>query len=609
MVYAAARRQLPDAALAEDVTQAVFMVLARRFAWLPANVVLSGWLLKVTYLACLQARRNAGRRKKHERKAAQMRPAVTAEDPLPEQQLAGEVDAALARLPEADRAILALRYLEQKSVAEVAQNLGISEAAAQKRIGRAMTRLREFLGVTEEQLGASVLGAFFMAQHQVALPAHLTLQVLSAVTAGGATGVGTAGAGAITSGVLKALFWSAIKIPLAAAAVVALVAVGVLVVEQSRPPAAPVPVPPVEGVPPRAVDVTRPAPTNVRGAPYPRIDAQRRVTFRVYAPQATKVTVDIGEKHEMTRVGDGYWMVTTAPLAAGFHYYQLAIDGAAVPDPGSETFFGVSKTMSGLEVPDPATDFAMEQDVPHGEVRARYYYSALTGGTRQAYVYTPPSYDRRPDLRYPVVYLLQGVGEDQRAWVEQGRIAAILDNLIAQGKAREMIAVMEEAGTAGGMAAGSARTRGGRGGGRGSIRQVLPFETIPLIDRTYRTIPDRDHRALAAASYGATQAFQIFQDNLEAFAYIGSFGAPTGYPAVPAGFGGLLGRPDEFARRVKLLFITAGAIEANPSPRIFHQNLENAGIPHVYVEVPGTNGGWSSWRSGFHQMAPLLFKD
>jgi RNA polymerase sigma factor (sigma-70 family) len=155
VVYAAARRQLPDTSLAEDVTQAVFMVLARRRSGLPENVVMSGWLLKVTHLACLQARRNAGRRKVHERKAAQMRPAIIPAEAMTHGLLAAEVDAALARLREADRSALTLRYLEEKSVAEVGQHLGISEEAAQKRIDRAMGRLREKLGVSTEQLGAA----------------------------------------------------------------------------------------------------------------------------------------------------------------------------------------------------------------------------------------------------------------------------------------------------------------------------------------------------------------------------------------------------------------------------------------------------------------------
>jgi RNA polymerase sigma factor (sigma-70 family) len=617
VVYAAAKRQLPDPALAEDVAQAVFMVLARRRSELPANVVMSSWLLKVTHLACLQARRNAGRRIGHERRAAQMRSATTPAETITNGQLAAELDAALARLVEADRSVLTLRYLEQKSIAEVAVHLGISEPAAQKRIGRAMTRLREKLGMSEEQLGTASLAAFFLSQVQTSVPAHVAAQVAHSMAAagvgGGAAGISKTAAALISKGVLKTLFWSSAKVPLGIAAAALALAATVYVVDQGLARSSDTPATDPVSMATSVRDMTpRAASSNVRGAAYPKVDGLRRATLRIYAPRATKVIVDLGEKYAMIKGDDGYWTGTTDPLEPGFHYYQVFIDGAAVPDPGSETFFGVSKTMSGLEVPDEETEFADVKDVPHGEIRARYYNSVMTNSTRQVYVYTPPSYDAQPHSRYPVVYLLRGVGEDQRAWVEQGHVGAILDNVIAQGNVREMIAVIVDSGTAGGLAErdGGRGPRGGvRGGAGPSFTQLLLNETIPLIDGAYRTVPDREHRALAGASYGGTQGLQIAQDHLDVFAYVGSFGAPFGYPAVPAGFRGLLSNPGEFARQVKVLYISAGAAENNTGARVFHQQMEGAGVPHVYCEFPGTAGGWQSWRKGLGGMAPLLFKN
>ena len=157
-------------------------------------------------------------------------------------------------------------------------------------------------------------------------------------------------------------------------------------------------------------DEGQPATTNVMGAAYPRIHADLRVTFRVKAPEARKVQVRGGDglgkgPFDMVKGEGGFWTVTTPPAVPGFHYYWLLIDGVAVNDPASETFFGYGKPTSGLEVPEKGVDFYDAKDVPHGEVRARWYHSAVTGQWRRAYVYTPPDYDANPRTRYPVLYL------------------------------------------------------------------------------------------------------------------------------------------------------------------------------------------------------------
>jgi RNA polymerase sigma factor (sigma-70 family) len=613
VVYGAARRQLPDASLAEDVTQAVFMVLARRHRGLPANVVLSSWLLKVTHLACLQARRNAGRRKRHERKAAQMRPTITPAETVPHGLLAAEVDSAIARLGETDRAVVTLRYLEEMSVANVARQLQISEAAAQKRIDRAIGRLRKQMGVPAGQLGAASLSAFFFVQNQLPVPSGLAATVSHAMATGG-TAAASATAATIAQGVMKSLLWSGLKLPLLVGVVVVALTAGTVVVQQalSRDQASPLASSVQKPSAATPADHGRAASTNVPGATYPRVDDQRRVTFRLYAPQARRVAVEIRDTYEMAKGADGYWTVTTAPLVPGFHYYHFVVDGAAAADPASESCLGVSKAVSGLEVPDAGVDFYHLKDVPHGEVRARYYQSPSTQVVRQAFVYTPPSYDVKPAARFPVLYLVQGMGEDQRAWIEQGRLAEIMDNLIARGEAREMIVVVEDAGTAAGYA-----PRGGGRGGAGRSRgnaaaafpQVFISETVPMIDATYRTAADREHRAMAGASLGAAQMFQITQDHLDLFSHVGSFSAPFGYPGVPFGYDGLLSDPDAFAKRIATLYVSAGSTEANAGARMFHEQLEAAGIAHTYYEAPGNGHGWHTWRKSLYGFAQLLFKE
>src|SRR5215469_533312 len=197
-------------------------------------------------------------------------------------------------------------------------------------------------------------------------------------------------------------------------------------------------------------DDAKPATSNVARAGYPRIHPDRRVTFRLRAPDAKGVKVQPGGAdnglgkgpYEMERSDDGNWTVTIPPAVPGFHYYWLVVDGVAVNDPGSETFFGYGKPTSGVEVPEKGVDFYDAKDVPHGEVRAFWYHSRVTGKPRRAFVYTPPGYDAGKG-RYPVLYLQHGAGEDERGWTTQGRANFILDNLIAAGRARPMLVVMD----------------------------------------------------------------------------------------------------------------------------------------------------------------------
>ena len=356
----------------------------------------------------------------------------------------------------------------------------------------------------------------------------------------------------------------------------------------------------------------KPAVSNISGQPYPAVDAQARATFRVKAPDAQKVQVSVGATYDLVKGDDGYWTGTTHPLEVGFHYYWLLIDGVRVDDPSSETFFGVGQMSGGLEVPSPGEDFYDLKAVPHGEVRERWYRSKTSGLTRHCFVYTPPDYDKKSKVRYPVLYLQHGMGEDVRGWSIQGRMNLILDNLIAAGKARPMIVVMEDGGIAAGM-------RGGRGGGTarggvdtGSFPKILIADTIPMIDANYRTRTNRADRAIAGLSLGGTQTYQITQANLDKFAWIGAFSAPFGFPDLKSGYNGLIADPAAFAKQVRLLFVSMGSDEASSfgrGNRAFHEALEKAGVKHVYYESPGTAHEWQTWRRSLHEMASLLFQD
>ncbi|MCR8556492.1 hypothetical protein KXD93_02505 [Mucilaginibacter sp. BJC16-A38] len=175
-----------------------------------------------------------------------------------------------------------------------------------------------------------------------------------------------------------------------------------------------------------------PAVTNVRGARYPLILPNHHVIFRIKAPDAQKVQIDLGKKYDLIKGDDGFWKITTDSVSEEFHYYTLLLDGFATADPASESFYGMGRMASGIEIPFAAGDYYAEKDVPHGDIRIKKYYSTVTKSWRQVYIYTPPGYDTNISEKYPVLYILHGGGEDERGWATQGKTAMIMDNLIAK---------------------------------------------------------------------------------------------------------------------------------------------------------------------------------
>jgi enterochelin esterase-like enzyme len=354
-------------------------------------------------------------------------------------------------------------------------------------------------------------------------------------------------------------------------------------------------------------DDSTPATSNLPGAEYPRVHADLRVTFRVSAPNAQKVQVIPGGNDnglgrgpfDMQRGDKGIWTVTIGPVVPGFHYYWLQVDGFACNDPATQTFFGWNKECSGIEVPDKTLDFYDVKDVPHGEVRAHWYYSKVTGLWRRSMVYTPPDYDNDAKARYPVLYLQHGAGESERGWTSQGRANFILDNLLAAKKVQPMIVVMENgmvAPRAGGSPA-SAKPGARRNEAFG---ELVINDLIPMVDATYRTLADRTHRAVAGLSMGAGQAMQIGLGNLDKFAFIGSF----------SGGGSARLEPDKFEPKPLLVWMGAGSAESSrmTSGKTTVEALTKAGIPAVWFEAPGTSHEWQTWRKCLYDFAPRLFQ-
>ncbi len=373
-----------------------------------------------------------------------------------------------------------------------------------------------------------------------------------------------------------------------------------------------------------------PAPSNIRGGQYPRIHDDQRVTFRIKAPDAQKIVFGFfdSQRYPAKKGDDGFWTATTEPQVPGFHYYRVFIDGAEVNDPSSETFFGTGKDARGIEIPEKGVDYYLPKNVPHGEVRERWYLSKTTEAWRRIFVYSPPAYDTDRDTRYPVLYLQHGAGEDERGWPNQGHMAFIMDNLIAEGKARPMLVVMEQgyARRPGESAAPASpprpaapgenpAPRAGLSRNFSAFEDVMVKDLIPMIDATYRTIPDRDHRAMAGLSMGGMQTFQITLKHLDLFSHIGGFsGGGGGFGGgtfdPKTAHGGVMGNADEFNKKVRLVWLGIGTAEPQrmyEGIKNYHEALEKAGIKHVYYESPGTSHEWLTWRRCLHEFAPLLF--
>jgi enterochelin esterase-like enzyme len=364
-------------------------------------------------------------------------------------------------------------------------------------------------------------------------------------------------------------------------------------------------------------DHGQPASTNVMDAEYPRVHDDLSVTFRVNAPDAQKVQVDLGKLWDMERDDAGSWSVTIPPQVPGFHYYYLVVDGLRVNDPGSQSFYGVGRESSGIEIPDTGGDYFEAKDVPHGEVRIRWYLSTVTGKWRRCFVYTPPDYDTNPKARYPVLYLQHGMGEDETGWIFQGHANFILDNLIAAGKAKPMIIVMDngyarKASETAAPAPGFAGMRAAIGG----FEDLMLNDVIPMIDGTYRTLPDREHRAMAGLSMGGNQTCQLTLRHLDKFAWIGAFsGTGNGLSTAPIDpktfIGGVFVDGPAFNAEVRLLWIGMGTQEPDPFPGAigaFRKMLDDAGVKYVYFSSPGTAHEWLTWRRDLNDFAPRLFR-
>jgi enterochelin esterase-like enzyme len=364
------------------------------------------------------------------------------------------------------------------------------------------------------------------------------------------------------------------------------------------------------------VEDFKPASTNQPGRQYPQVNSEGRVRASISAPEATRVQLDISAvKYDLTKDESGVWTGDSSPQDEGFHYYQLWIDGAAVPDPGSLYFYGASRWGSGIEIPAKDQDFYALKNVPHGQIREHLYFSKSNNSMRRCFVYTPPEYDKDNTKRYPVLYLQHGGGEDETGWPNQGKTNLIMDNLIAEGKARPFIIVMDN-GTWRMPGQDRPPRRGERSAGTwppagwaDSFKKTLLEDIILIIDSNYRTLADQSKRAMAGLSMGGMQTRIITLANPDMFSYIGMFSGGSISPDDVKNAPG-------FKEKVKLLFVSYGSRELENGrtrfggdPKANTDALKEDGInTHFYVS-PNTAHEWQSWRRSLREFASLLFKD
>ena len=353
----------------------------------------------------------------------------------------------------------------------------------------------------------------------------------------------------------------------------------------------------------------KPAVTNQPGKEYPQVNSEGRVRARISAPEAHKVQLDISAvKYDLTKDSNGVWTGESAPQDEGFHYYQLWVDGAAVPDPNSLYYYGAMRWGSGIDIPAHDQDFYELKDVPHGQISEIYFPSKSTNTSRRAFVYTPPDYKKDKSKRYPVLYLQHGYGENEYGWPNQGKVNFIMDNLIAEGKAKPFIIVMTYGMT------NDVKIGGLRNFDIKPFQTVLLDELIPYIDSNFRTLPDQPHRAMAGLSMGGFETKLITLKNLDTFSGIGLFSGGSINPNDVKNTPG-------FKDKVKLVFVSYGGREIENmknrprrgpfggDPKEDIDALSKEGInAHFYVS-PKTAHEWQSWRRSLHQFAQLLFRD
>lgn len=344
----------------------------------------------------------------------------------------------------------------------------------------------------------------------------------------------------------------------------------------------------------------------------PEVHADKRVTFRLRAPNAKEVFLarEGAPRLAMQRDEQGVWSVTTGPLEPDLYGYSFVADGASLIDPGNAQMKpNLLNPQSVVHVPGAAALAWEINSVPHGTVHHHFYKSGVVGDERDFYVYTPPGYDPKANRLYPVLYLLHGFSDDASGWTAVGRAHVILDNLIAQGKAKPMLIVMPL-----GYGAPEIVARNTTGMRDPNLRQrnfdkfrdALLTEVIPEAEKAYRVARDRNARAIAGLSMGGAESLYVGLNALNRFAWVGAFSSGGLSEDFNASFPALDAKANA---QLRLLWIACGTedrlIENNRKLRDW---LKAKGVRHQGIETPGAHT-WMVWRRNLAEFVPLLFQE
>jgi enterochelin esterase family protein len=344
----------------------------------------------------------------------------------------------------------------------------------------------------------------------------------------------------------------------------------------------------------------------------PEVHSDHRVTFRFRAPNVKEVSVAVEGSSQplpMQKDDQGIWTVTTDPLTPDYYGYNFVADRVSLLDPSNYTVKpNFLHRANEVHIPGPPTLSWEIAAVPHGEIHHHFYKSAVVGDDRDFFVYTPPGYDARAKQTYPVLYLLHGYSDDASAWTAVGRANVLLDNLIAQGKAKPMLIVMP-------LGYGEPKVLQPNSGvfhdpgvtqrNFEKFREALLTEVIPQVESAYLVNKDRHSRAIAGLSMGGSESLLTGLNTLDRFAWIGAFSSGGITPEFDKEFPTLNSQSNQ---QIRLLWIACGTddqlIGINRNLRAW---LASKSIKHVDIETPGAHT-WMVWRHNLTDFAPLLFR-